>query len=99
MAARPRGPGADAVVGTDEAVAGQHCVVAVGATADQLAVDVGAAPVAAPVMGAQRVAEGARRRGEERRGERARGAFCKEGDASLEAEREGLAASSSRLGG
>lgn len=61
MAPGPGGPGADAVVGADEVVAGVDGVVAVSPAADQLAADEGAL-VAALVVGAEGVGEGAGRR-------------------------------------
>ncbi len=50
-----------------------------------MAADVGAAPVPAAVVGAERVTERARGRGEEGRRERARGPLCVKGDARVEA--------------
>lgn len=83
MAPGPRAPCAHAVVGADEIVAREGGVVAVGPTFDQLPVDLGTA-VAAAVVGAERVAEGARGRGEEGRRKGPRGTLGEEGDARLE---------------
>jgi hypothetical protein len=77
-------PRTDAVISTDEILAREGGIVAVGPTLDQLAVYLGP-PIAALVVGAERVAEGARGRREEWRGEGPRGALGEEGDARLEA--------------
>jgi hypothetical protein len=87
MAPRARTPRAHAVVGADEVVARKHGIVAVGKPLYQVAIHV-RPPVPAPVVGAERVAEGARRWREERRRERARRALRKQRDARVEAERE-----------
>lgn len=90
MASRSSAPRAHAVIGADKVIARKHSVIAIGQTLDQAAADVGAAPVPAAVVGAERVAEGARRRGEKGRREGARGALREEGDARVEAEGEVL---------
>jgi hypothetical protein len=85
----PRTPGAHPVVGTDEVVARKHGVVTVGESLDQASAYIGpAAAVAAPVVRAERVAEGARGRGKERGWKWPRCPLRKEGDASVEAKRQ-----------
>lgn len=85
MTAWPRRPGANAVVGADEVIARVHGIIAVGLPPYQVAVDIGTA-VAAPVIGAERVGEGCRRRGVEGWRERPRCPLGEERDASVEAE-------------
>lgn len=76
-------PCAHAVISTDEVLARERGIVPVSPPLDQLAVDLGPA-VAALVVRAERVAEGARGRGEEGRWEGPRRALGEEGDARLE---------------
>lgn len=83
MASGPLGPGANAVVGADEVVAGEDGVVAVGVTEDDVAIYAGTA-VAAAVMSAQGVGEGARGRRQEGRGEGSGRALRVEGEARVE---------------
>ena len=85
MASWPLAPRAHAIIRPDKVVARVDGVVAVRLALDQLAVDKGA-PVAAPVVGAQRVGEGPRRGREEGRGEGSGGSFREQSDAGLEAE-------------
>ena len=84
MASWPLAPRAHAIIRPDKVVARVDGVVAVGLAFDQLAVDKGA-PVAAPVVRAQRVGEGPRRGREEGRGEGSGRSLREEGDAGLEA--------------
>lgn len=79
-------PSPHAIVGADEVLARERGVVPIRPPLDQLAGDERRPPVAAAVVRAQRVAEGAGRRREEGWREGARRAFGEEGDARLELE-------------
>ena len=81
-------PGAHAVVGADEVVADQHCVVPVGDAPDHLAIDLGP-PVSALVVGAQRLGEAGRGQRQEGRGEGTRRPLVVQGISGLEVEGRG----------
>lgn len=85
MPALPCRPRAYAVVRADEVIADQHGVIAVGNAADHLTIHPGP-PVAALVVGAQRLGEAGGREAEERRREGATWPLCIERVARLEVE-------------
>jgi hypothetical protein len=57
MAPWPLAPGPDAVVGADKVLAGEHGIVPVGTSSNQLPVDPCRSPVSAAVVRAERVTE------------------------------------------
>ena len=85
VSALPRRPRAHAVIRADEVIADQHGVVAVGDAADHLAIHP-RPPVAALVVGAQRLGEAGGREAEEGRREGATRPLCVQRIARLEVE-------------
>lgn len=79
-------PSADPVVGSNEVFSNQNGIVAVGDTPDHLSIDV-RPTIAAAIVGAQWVGEGARGHGQKRRREWSRGSFGVESISSIKEER------------
>lgn len=83
MPSRPRTPRADSIICPDKILARERGIVPIRPPLDQLPIDLGS-PVPAPVVRAERVAEGSRGRRQEGGWEGARRPLGEERDAGLE---------------
>lgn len=89
MTPRPRRPSTNSIIRTDKVFARVNRIVSVRLAPDQLIANI-SPPIAAQVVGAQRIREACRGRGVERRWKGARRALGEECDTGLEAKRESL---------